>query len=65
MNMPKTKREQVLSATVNAQVATNYAESQAWINETLRIMAKGTKYESDVNEALEVCENYKGLKTLN
>ncbi|PFV32487.1 hypothetical protein COL00_31825 [Bacillus cereus] len=63
--MPKIKREQVLSATVNAQVATNYAESQAWINETLRIMAKGTKYESDVNQALEVCENYKGLKTLN
>jgi len=28
-------------------------------------MAKGTKYESDVNEALEVCEKYKELKTLN
>lgn len=60
--MPRTKREQIIEATVNAQTANNFGECQAWINETLRIMAKGTKYETDVMLALEVCENYKGLK---
>lgn len=61
--MAKTKREQIMDATVNAQVSKDYAECQAWVNETLRIIAKGTKYEIDVNEALEVCESYKKLKT--
>jgi hypothetical protein len=59
--MGKTKREQILEATVNAQTANNFGECQAWINETLRIMAKGTKYETNVNLALEACESYKGL----
>ncbi|HDR8042168.1 TPA: hypothetical protein QCZ17_004489 [Bacillus cereus] len=55
------KRKQILEATINAQVSQNYLDCQEWINETLRIMAKGTKLEKDVNWALEVCKTYKNL----
>ncbi|OWT48466.1 hypothetical protein [Bacillus sp. K2I17] len=59
MTIPK--RKQILEATINAQVSQNYQDCQEWINETLRIMAKGTKLEKDVNWALEVCHNYRRL----
>ncbi|BCD32986.1 hypothetical protein PDQ69_24245 [Bacillus cereus group sp. Bc062] len=61
--MTISKKRQILEATINAQVSQNYQDCQEWINETLRIMAKGTKHEKDVNWALEVCNNYKSLWT--
>ncbi|QWH04075.1 hypothetical protein EXW52_28545 (plasmid) [Bacillus mycoides] len=59
--MAITKRKQILEATINAQVSQNYQDCQEWINETLRIMAEGTKLEKDINWALEVCNNYRSL----
>ncbi|PGL80838.1 hypothetical protein CN931_18430 [Bacillus sp. AFS054943] len=59
--MAITKKKQILEATINAQVSQNYQDCQEWINETLRIMAEGTKLEKDINWALEVCNNYRSL----
>ncbi|QWH15629.1 hypothetical protein EXW38_31120 (plasmid) [Bacillus mycoides] len=59
--MTITKRKQILEATINTQVSQNYKDCQEWINETLRIMAEGTKLEKDINWALEVCNNYRSL----
>ncbi|PFE71512.1 hypothetical protein CN316_10025 [Bacillus cereus] len=54
----------MLEATINAQVSQNYQDCQEWINETLRIMAEGTKLEKDINWALEVCNNYRSLSPI-
>lgn len=61
--MPVPKRKQILEATINVQVSQNYQDCQEWINETLRIMAKGTKLEKDINWALEVCNSYRSFST--
>ncbi|AWC31008.1 hypothetical protein R6231_14500 [Bacillus cytotoxicus] len=60
--MAKTKGKQIIEATIKAQVAQSYYECQKWINETLRLMAKDTKLEQDVNWALEICNNFSNLK---
>ncbi|PHA08068.1 hypothetical protein COI69_29745 [Bacillus cereus] len=52
MTIPKKK--QILESSINAQVSQNYQYCQEWINENLRIMAKGTKLEKDVNWTLEI-----------
>ncbi|HHT7008738.1 TPA: hypothetical protein ACTZ3A_001277 [Bacillus cereus] len=48
------KRDRVTKLSANAQVAKSLNECQYWMNEMLLEIAKGTKYEMDVNDAFDV-----------
>lgn len=59
--MSKTKREQIIEASIDAQLSSNYEDCQDRLNEILCIMVKGTKLEKDVHWALETCNQFKSL----